>query len=172
MPVFIDGYEIDVATDENHDFSSDITSEPVESGSNITDNIRIIPSTVSLTGIVSDTPIGTLAKRRNPDESNSETALDFLLAIRDSREPVTIETDLRTYSNMAMQKLSVPKSATTGDALNFTATFKEVRIIDTQRVVINVKNPRSKRKVKKGSKSVDTASPTAKTTAIASKRKK
>lgn len=164
MSVFIDGHEIDVFTNETHNFDSLITSDPVEEGSDITDNIKEQPISVVLTGIVSDTPFGQLDLRRPLGELHSAAALDKLLEIREAREPVTIETSLRKYENMALERLSVPMNINVGDSFQFTATFKQIRIITTQRTTVNVPAPRLKRKVKRGDKSEDKVDPSDKTT--------
>ena len=150
MAVFIDGYEIDVFTDEAHTFDSRITSDPVEDGADITDNIQELPDSITLTGIVSDTPFGQLAERRAPSEINSMIALNILKQVRSAREPVTIETNLDVYEDMALERLSVPQNAQTGDALQFTATFRKVRIVQTERSTVRVKLPRNGRKTKLG----------------------
>ncbi len=165
MSVFIDGYEIDVSVNETHTFDSMITSDPVEKGANITDNIKALPETVTLTGVVSDTPFGQLAERRTDGELNSASALDFLRAIRDAREPVTIETSLRKYESMALERLSVPMNVSIGDSFQFTATFKQIRIITTLRETVDTEQPRGKRKTKRGDKKVDKLSPSAKSVA-------
>lgn len=164
MPVYIDGYEIDVFTDESHTLDSMVTSDPVEDGADTTDNVKLLPTTITVTGIVSDTPFGQLAERRLPGEFSSAYALGYLESIRDDREPVTIETSLGKYENMVMERLSIPQNAQTGDALQFTATFKQIRITYTQRATINTADPRNKRKVNRGNKSVADADPAQNTT--------
>ena len=174
MSVFIDGYEIDVTTDETHTFDSMVTTSPVESGSDITDNVKLSPDSVTLTGIVSDTPFGQLAERRANEEVSktySTFALELLLEIREKREPVTVETTIRKYENMVLESLSVPVNVRTGDSLQFTATFRRIRIVSTERSTVRVEVPRAKRKVKRGSEQVDDAEPTAATTAEVKKNR-
>lgn len=159
MSVFINGYEIDVFTDEVHTFDSTITSDPVEEGSDTTDNIKEMPDMVTLTGIVSDTPFGVLESSRTEGEVNSQAALDTLKAIRAAREPVTIETSLGTYTTMGMERLSVPRNVGTGDSLQFSATFKKLRIVSTERKTVNVEVPRAESKNSRGNQNVDDATP-------------
>src|SRR5690606_1988974 len=102
---------------------------------------------VTLEGIVSDTPIGTLAALRGEDVRPSDDAFARLLAIRDAREPVTIETSLRVFENMVLQSLSVPRSAQTGDALRFRATFQQIQLVTNERTMIEVAVPRGAKKV-------------------------
>lgn len=44
----------------------------------------------------------------------------------------TIVTKYRVYKNMVVKSLSFPRDRTTGDALRFSASFKEIRIVETK----------------------------------------
>ena len=138
--VSIANYLVDVTLNEDYTFDSDVTDFPVESGSSIVDNIRPKPIVVRIEGIVSNTPIGNVAQARqnagnggNGATPPSDQAYDVLLKIRDAREPVTITTSLRTYENMALQSLSMPRATGRGDELRFNATFKQVTIVTNKR---------------------------------------
>lgn len=157
--ILIDGYEIDVAVTETHGFESEVTEHPVESGADIADHVRARPIVVTLDSVVSDTPIGDLAARRSTDTLPSREALARLLAIRDAREPITIETDLRVYDNMVMESLSIPRSVQTGDALRFSATFKQIQLVTNARTTVPVAIPRAKKKVDRGNKPTDPNAP-------------
>jgi hypothetical protein len=74
-----------------------------------------------------------------------------LLDIRDKRRVVTIVTVLRTYTDMMMTSLDVPRDARSGDALLFTATFKQIRFAELRRKEVTVaKEPKAKDKVALG----------------------
>ena len=146
--VLINNYVIDVATSEDHAFDSEVTEYPVEQGGDITDNVRPKPITVTLEGIVSDTPIGPIADLRNSQGDNgqldylpSHDALAVLLAIRDAREPVSITTTLQSFDNMVMTGLSIPRDAATGAALRFTATFQQVIFVSNNRTTVRTATP-------------------------------
>lgn len=151
--VSIGGFLVDVALNEDYSFDSDVTDFPVESGSSIVDNIRPKPIVVRIEGIISNTPIGNIAQARQSAGMGgsgkgptppTDDAYDTLLDIRDKREPVTITTSLRTYENMALQSLSVPRATGRGDELRFNATFKQVVIVQnkrTTRVATRVATP-------------------------------
>lgn len=57
--------------------------------------------------------------------------LDRMLA---NGELITIATALATYPNMMLQSVVVNRNGQTGDALPFTATAKQIRIVSTQTV--------------------------------------
>lgn len=143
----INDYVIDCAVTEEHEYEADVTSYPVESGATITDNRRKRPATVTIEGVVSDTPIGPVATARQTEQAApgaelnflpSDEALSRLLAIHNSGEMVPVETSLRAYSNMLLTSLSIPRSAKTGKALRFTARFVEVIIVANERTVVRV----------------------------------
>lgn len=170
--ITIGGYVVDAALSEDHSFDSEVTSFPVERGSNITDHIRQLPVSVTVEGIVSDTPVGRAGVVRSgvaalQEEGLVESvpfsaeALDTLLGIRDRGEPVTITTSLRVYENMALEKLSVPRDASTGAALRFTATFVQIRIVENRRTRVRTATPAGQGKSRSGNKPAKPTTPEA-----------
>jgi len=159
--IIIDGYQIDIATSESITLEATVSEHPIERGSAITDHVSIKPTMLSVTGMVSDTPIGDIASQRaNPlfitdllgGALPSVEAYDKLWDVLQSREPVTIETDTRVYDNMVMYSLSLPRDGT-GESLNFTAAFKRIEIIASdRRRIVPVAVPIAKKKAKKGTK--------------------
>lgn len=133
----IDHYAIDAALSEDHDLEAAVTEFPVEEGAAVTDHVRLKPRTVTIKGIVTNTPIGAVADFRGGSNLlPTEEALVVLEAIYEAKEEVTIETSLKTYDRMVLEKLSIPRDGSTGDALMFTATFRQVTIESNKRVVI------------------------------------
>lgn len=137
--VMIDGFLIDISVSEDHSFEAEVTSHPVESGSTISDNIRPQPIKVSLTCMVSNTPLEPMRSSRGsrlgPEETNviAQQALDHLRQIWAKREPVTIRTSIGTFTNMAMSSLSVPRAADDGDSLRFSVTFTQIVTVTNAR---------------------------------------
>ncbi len=150
MSAIVAGFQLDVAVSEDHTYDADATDSPVEEGSDISDNIRNRPLQVTLEGIVTDTPIGNMRDVRSGTTLPSEDALAHLLAIREARELITIETSLASYENMALLSLRIPRSAKTGKALRFTAVFKQIRLITNDRTTVPTSSPRGRRKQKIG----------------------
>jgi hypothetical protein len=158
MALLIDGYEIDIAESEEHVFENEVTEHPVESGGDITDHVRARAISLTIEGIVSDTPLAALAQRRNElvviggetFAKPSEEAFARLLEINATREPITIETSLRSYTDMVLEHFSAPRNAGTGDALRFTATFKQIRLVTNERTTILVATPRGSKPVNRG----------------------
>lgn len=159
-------YFLDAAITEEHSFENEITEFPVESGAMVADHVQVKPDWLTFEFIVSDTPLGDVLAKRAGDLIDpyeelldpyktlpSEEALAFLLAVRNSRETITIVTGIRTYDDMICESLKIPQDASTGHALKGTATFKQVQIITNERVVIKTAQPRGQKKRRLGSKS-------------------
>jgi len=163
-PTMIGDLALDCTVTETHTATSTVTEHPVESGANITDHIRPDPVQLSITGIVSDTPIGSRQVQRavsvggasvqvtqqEPPSSATgfgRAAWAKLDSIRVSAKPVKVVTRDKTYESMALVSLSVPKEAKTGGALYFTAQFKQVRIVFNRSTkVVVAKAPKSHKK--------------------------
>lgn len=141
--VFVDGYPMDLAESATIGMESEITSHPVESGSMINDHVRIVPTTVELRCIVSNTPIGAVAAHATRTSSGVDTPLPAdeayarLVAIRDGARPVVVETARGVFRDMILS-LSVVDDKASAGGLFFTATFRPLRITDTKRVTVAI----------------------------------
>ena len=158
MPVvrkaIINGFTLDAAITENHNYDSEVTSYPVEIGGDITDHVRARPVTVDMECVVSDTPIGIMQQIRSGTTLPSDDALAALLGMRSAREPVTIETSLKTYTNMVLQNFSIPRSNNNGAALRFNVSFIQIEFITNNRTTIQTSSPRGQNKRNLGNKSL------------------
>lgn len=148
----IDGFLIDASINENHMRSSEVTSYPVEEGSDVTDNVRNLPIEFTVEGIVSDSPLSDVSGERTDGAIPSQDALALFEKIHLEREPITVVSSLMTYNRMVMKSLSMPLNSKTGEALRFSATFKQIELITNNRTTIIVASPRAKPKVNLGSK--------------------
>lgn len=157
MSVIIDGFVIDAARNEEHEFASEVTEHPVEEGADIADHVRRQPNNVTIEGVVSDTPIGEVAGLRDEGALPSDQAFALLQEIADSRRPVTVETSLQVFDNMILSSLNVPRDARTGDSFQFTAQFVQIALVTNQRTTIETASPRGRNKVNRGNKPSRTA---------------
>lgn len=152
--VLVDGYEIDATVSEQHAYENDVTAFPIERGADVTDHVRLRPVRLSLEGIVSDTPIGVLAGRRQESADRASRpsldAFDFFKELRARREPVSIETHLGTYDDMLCESLSPSVDAATGAALRFSVSFVQAHIVRTERSTVRVSIPAARAKVNLG----------------------
>lgn len=180
-PTMIDTLAIDAAVSELATFDAEVSEHPVEKGAAVVDHIRPKPVIVRIDGIVSDTPLnatqlarvnaalGETFDRPTNAPGYADGALAFLLTLRTNPRLVTIDTKRKTYTDMALTSLSVPEDVKTGDALRFTATFRQVRQVSVRRVPFLVARPALKPKVKAGTKPTATAPQATQNRSIAAK---
>jgi hypothetical protein len=154
--------QLDATIQEVHEYRNEISEYPIEDGSILSDNIRLMPDTLLMTGFVTNSPVTpgqdnkaevvTLDNgkvevknfKREGQNNNVEFAQDVLLRISGRRiqgtdvepELVTVVTGLRVYDSMAIENLSIPRDASTGLALRFECTLKKVQRVKTETVAI------------------------------------
>jgi hypothetical protein len=120
---------IDVRVSESHNFSSKTTDYPIEDGSLLTDHVIVDPFSVGLNGIVSNTPlpkVGTEVSTTGNGERRSDVAYEALVTASRTKQSVVFESTLASYSGI-ITDLSFSKDSSTGESINFSATFREVR---------------------------------------------
>lgn len=160
QPAMIGTLQLDAAISEGATFAAQVTDHPVEVGSNVVDHIRPQPIEVRIDGIVTDTPATVSQARRASDATGqgdgevaaypgrAQAALTFLIDLRDNPRLVTVSTTRWVYEEMALVSLTVPTDRTTGDALRFSAAFRQVRTVTLRRVQLAVRPSRSSLKAK------------------------
>ena len=150
--ITIDGFVIDANINEDHSFVNEVTTHEVEKGADIADHVRARPTVITIDSIVSDTPLGSIVDLRAPGDKPSQFAYDFLRELRDARAPMTIETSLDKFDNMVLTVLTPRQDAETGDSLQFTATFTQIRLVTNDRTTVRVSVPRAANKANRGHK--------------------
>jgi len=140
---FIDEVELDVIVSESVNTSSTITSNPVENGSDVNDNIVINPMTFSISGIISDTKVAPLGGLNTLEQIASGNAFtkqstpskegwELLLELQADRIPFTLVTNLKAYDNVVLENLSAAQDKDTSNSLHFTANLKEIIFVGSQ----------------------------------------
>lgn len=132
-----DSIEIDCTLREEHATTVELTRHPIEEGADPSDHARRLPNKITLEGLFSNTPIDAneARARGNTDAGASGYAQEQhkkLEGLADSHNAVTILTELKTYKNMVLTSLSIPRDSKTGDAVRFTATFEEIRFVKSE----------------------------------------
>ena len=131
--------ELDANLEESHEWSAEATMNPVEEGSPVTDHVIEQPDTLRIRGFVSETPLTASesvrgAKNTPWAESITQPVFDLLRALIKAREVVTVYTKYRNYPDMILTSLSIPRTAATGEAIEFSADFVNIRKVATQTV--------------------------------------
>ncbi|SEQ64626.1 hypothetical protein SAMN05216522_10518 [Rosenbergiella nectarea] len=135
--------EFNTIDSETHDWKRDVTTNPVENGAPIADHIIDQPDTLSITGMISNAPILGLVNQVSGlidgtalNQDYVAQAFDVLDALRKSKQLVTIYTRYKTYTNMVLQSVNIPRTPDGGDAVVFTIQAVNVRIVTSQKTTI------------------------------------
>lgn len=147
--VWIGELLVDATLSEKHSFTVEVTDFPVERGANIADHRRPKPDQVQIEGVVSNTPIKA-APLPLDSEHAGQRAFDYLKRLRDSAELIDIITNIDLYEDMSLIDAQMPRDVKTGDAFQFTATFKRIRIVENKTALVVTAAPNGKPKEEKG----------------------
>lgn len=129
-------FEMDVTIEEQHERSAFIAESPVEDGSAIADHIILDPERITIEGIVSAAPVNLIEVAQAFGSPSSAgfarviTAFDALDKLWRAKEPVTVITGYRTYTNMVIERLSLPRNREL--SLRFRADLKKIEIVKAQ----------------------------------------
>jgi hypothetical protein len=140
----------DVVESEDVSREADVTDHPVEQGAAVSDHVRQRPDVIRITADVSNAPAESpattyLANAKPPkfelvdatsDARPGDDARTTLNEIHAAGEVVELflgtEADGRLYPSMVLQSLGFHRDPKLGDKLRFTATFKEIRVVQSQ----------------------------------------
>lgn len=131
--------ELDAALDENHEWSAEATSNPVEEGAPVTDHVIEQSDKLKIRGFVTDSPLNLSQSVSGLVNSGSvgnrtQAVFDLLYDLIKIREPMTVYTKHRIYDNMVLTNVTIPRSAGVGEAIEFNAEFIHIRKVATQMV--------------------------------------
>lgn len=135
--------DLDVTLNESHDWTNEVTSNPVELGSPVTDHIQPNSDKLSISGMITDHPIdrGLIEQFQfNIDaglySARMQTHFDWLYFLARNREPITVYTRYKNYSDMAISSVNIPRDVGIGEALQFNIEFVNIRLVSTQTVPV------------------------------------
>jgi hypothetical protein len=123
---------LDVTPNQSHTSELMPTRNPVQFGADVTDHAKMEPERVTLTGTLTDTPLGLLAAAAAavfPFQSRALNEYKKLKEIQESRELVFLATKLKYYTNMMIRRIVVNRTRDSGKAIDVTIDFEEVRIV-------------------------------------------
>jgi hypothetical protein len=139
---------IDATTQENHGHALTLTDHPVEQGADITDHARIKPDVLSLDCCLTD----------GAEPGRSSAIYERLRLLQDNAVLLTVLTSLRQYENLVLESFSVPRTARDAGGVRFSASFKQVRLVQNKTTVVTVtKEPITKKKVSTGKNAAEEA---------------
>jgi hypothetical protein len=162
---------LDASIQEGHMIQGDVTDHPVETGADVVDHYRVKPRTITIDGIITNTPIETgfvgstavasVTAIANGDADPVTNAWEELQRFFDQAVVLKIETSLKVYENMVLTSLSVNRTASTGNELRFNASARAIRFVQTEEAeAIQIPKTTTGQKQKpKGKKTTKEANP-------------
>ena len=138
-----DGFTVfvfDATISEQHSDDANITEHPVEKGIDVTDHVQLKPSSLVLTGVITATPIDPESLALDAAgliESGRVAKLyDVLRALHAAKTPVTVITGIRTYENVLLKSIKVPRKGGGRQDIRPTLEFKQVRFVNSVSVPV------------------------------------
>lgn len=131
--------ELDANLEEGHEWSAEVTTNPVEFGSPVADHIIEQPDRIKIRGFVTDSPLNASASilglfNLTPVENKTQPVFDLLNALIKSKEVITVYTKYQIYTDMVLTSVTIPRAPNVGEAIEFTAEFIHIRKVSTQMV--------------------------------------
>lgn len=133
QPVNIGGIECDALIHHELAMEAEIPDYPVEEGYSVQDTMILKPRTLSLTVIVTNTPI-TFRSHASPGRVQ-EVAARFQ-ELYQSRQLIAVTSAKGSFQNMGVTNLSLPYDVSTKTSLEIPITLKEVLTTTAQTVTI------------------------------------
>ena len=109
---------------------ADVTSFPVESGSDVSDHVQIKNNRFKLSGIITETPIRLMRDQLYSAGVNGariSQAIEYLDQIFESRQPIVLLTEHRTFENVILQGYSYDYKSEF--AMQFDLEFEQIRLV-------------------------------------------
>lgn len=133
LPRNIAGLVFDGTYEETHYSELEITDNPVESGSAVTDHAYVKPYRLRVRVGVTNTPLySDPLDVFGVGDSRVKTAWKIMQDLQSLREPFAINTGLKLYENMLLVSLNCPQDVNSANAIEMAMEFREVKIVNTQ----------------------------------------
>jgi hypothetical protein len=143
-PKSIGGFVIDCILNEHYSFSNSVTEIPIEDGSVITDHVRENTDEIQIKAFIGSTEFVALDSQDSMPETapgdpkeRIRAAYQELRRLKSSRQPLDVVLGLDTFHDMIITTFDIDRDAATGANLPFDMTFKNIRIVKSEKTTIN-----------------------------------
>lgn len=133
QPVNIGGIECDALIHHELSLEMEIPDYPVEEGFSVQDTMIQKPKTLSLTVIVTNTPI---TFRSHASPGRVQQVASRFQELYAKRELITVTSSKGVFKNMGITSLSLPYDVSTKTSLEIPITLKEVLTTSSKTVTI------------------------------------
>ena len=135
QPVSINGLEFDALISESRTLEATVPEYSVETGFSVSDSIILSPEKLEMTLFVTNAPV-TWYRRHGASQNRVDSVVKRLEELYFGREPVTIVTSDATYTNMAIESMTISKSLEVGYAREIPISFKKIRVTSAKTTTI------------------------------------
>lgn len=127
----LDAFRLDAATAVARSHPGSVFRHPIQSGrEGITDAVRIDPDVLSITGIVSDIPLGLVAVAT--PEGRAARMYDLLQKMRELRIALQVATSWTgLLRDRWISEFTATRNSATGAAIEITMTIEKLRVVRT-----------------------------------------
>ena len=133
QPVNIGGIECDALIHHELQLENQIPDYPVEEGFSVQDTIIQNPKTLTLTVVVTNTPI---TFREHASPNRVQEIAERFQELYKSRQLITVTSSKGVFQNMGITSLSLPYDVSTKTSLEIPITLKEVLTTTAKTVAI------------------------------------
>lgn len=125
--------DLDATVSESIKLSAQVTEHALEDGTQIADHRIKAPLEITVEGWVSSYPVtmATGGILPNRDFGRARSAYAALKSLHDNGDRVTIIDELDTRESYVMTDLELPRDTNSYNGVRFTATFREVRVVES-----------------------------------------
>lgn len=135
QPVSVNGIEFDALIDQTDTLEATVPEYTVEDGFVVSDAIILNPEKLDMTLYITDTPV-TWYSRHGSGQDRVESIVKQLQELYFTAEPTTVVTSAKSYTNMAIESLSISKSVEIGYAREVSISFKKIRVTSAKTTTI------------------------------------
>jgi len=135
QPVSINGIEFDALINEDRGFEATVPEYAVENGFSVSDAIILGAETLIMTLYVTNTRV-TWYHRHGNNPNRVDTVVKQLQDLYYSATPVTVVTSDTSYTNMAIESMTISKSVDVGYAREIPISFRKIRITQATTTMI------------------------------------
>ena len=135
QPVSVNGIEFDALISQTDTLEATVPEYTVEDGFVVSDAIILNPEKLDMVLYITDTPV-TWYSHHGSGQDRVETIVKQLQELYFTAEPTTVVTSAKSYTNMAIESLSIAKSLEIGYAREVSISFKKIRVTSAKTTTI------------------------------------
>lgn len=130
VPSQIGDLAIDVVVDHTTELESETTDNPVETGWTVSDHVIRAPLKLSLTAIITPTPVSYFNAFGGANLDRMSEAAAYLMRLYEQGEPITITLPDAIYDNMLMTRCPLVRNVENGFCYRLSLEFKHIIVVE------------------------------------------